>query len=826
MFHPLLAAEPASDNRGVDSETLASCYHCGLPVPADLDPPVAEALGRSRIFCCHGCKAVCCAIIDAGLGDYYLHRTENAVSANERDIPGLLDHYDKPEIQRDYVLEDGDQCEASLLIDGIRCSACIWLNEKRLRSVNGVIEAHIDDTTHRARVRWNNDTASLSSIIGAIEDIGYNARPFDVELSRRQKRDRDRRSLERLVFAGVAGMMVMHFSLASYFMLDPVAQGEQPLWVSIGRWTSFLVSLTILAYPGQEFFVGAWRDISNRRVGMDVPISLGLSVALLGSLFTTIDGRGEVYYDSIAMFVFFLLLARRWEMQARTRAILQLDHLSHAPPRTAKRQMEDGSVEEVLSSELVPGDRVSVAAGETLSVDGLIIEGSSAFDESLITGEAIPVERVGGDRVMAGSVNLDQPVIVEVSHRANASTLSEIQRLIDKGLRCKPRYAVITDIVARWFVFSVLLIAGGTAVFWYEAGSQVWLHNTIAVLIVTCPCALALATPVSLAITAAKLVQSGVLPANMRALDTLTHCDTVVFDKTGTLTQGKPVITDVVSLQNMDKEFVISVAASLSSVCMHPLSHAFHQYTANIKPVTEASSLPGTGVCGDVAGTRWYFGKLQTSFECDEQCRHSIDDLVSQHRIVSVLVRQNTVQAIFGFRDPPREGISEVLTYLSAHGVDRSAILSGDRQRNVDVLAGSLGVETVLGGMTPQDKLAWIRQEQLSGHRVIMFGDGINDAPVLAVADVSVSYSDASDLANLNSDFVLLGDHFDSVHRVMDMAVATRRNIIQNMSWAVGYNLFAIPLAVSGMVSPWGAALGMSLSSALVVLNALRLQRR
>lgn len=807
----------------------ADCYHCGLPVPNDINIPAFDVLGEERSFCCHGCLSVCQAILNAGLEAYYQHRTEKAVTANQQKLPALLDQlelYDRPEVQQGFIRQHHHSCEAALLIEDIRCPACLWLNERKLRTTPGVVDVHIDDTTHRARVRWDPEQTRLSTILRAINDIGYKAYPYDADRSLALQQQRKHRSTERLIFAGAAGMLVMNFSLATYLMAETGTERSLPYWISIGRWTSLFVCLTILAYPGLDFFLGAWRDLKNRRLGMDIPICLGLTAALLGSLHATVTQRGEVYFDSIAMFVFFLLLARRWETQGKLRAAGHLDRMARATPRSARRQDQNGHYTEVLASDLEPGDRIRVLPGETLCVDGRIINGNSSFDESLLTGEAMPVSRATGDRVIAGSINADQPVIVEVSHRITASTLHEIQQLVEQGIRSQPRYALITELVARWFVAAVLVIASATAFTWIMVSPDVWLHNTIAVLIVTCPCALALATPVALAVIAGRLLQHGILPVNMKALDTLIHCDLAVFDKTGTLTQGKPAITDVVTLHRYTRNEVLSIATALSHECTHPLSRAFSTFDVTPVQVTNAFNQPGLGISACIDGADWFFGKYDSRLNNALAYRAEIDALTQQHKIVSVLADASGIQAVFGFSDALRPGICEMLNGLKQAGIQRFAILSGDTQSNVSALASQLGISETHGGFTPADKLSWIRTQHDQGHRMIMMGDGINDTPVLAAADASFSYSDATDLANLNSDFVLLGNDPDGLVRTLKAARATRNNIIQNMSWAIGYNLFVIPMAVAGQIPPWGAALGMSFSSLLVVLNALRLQKQ
>ena len=316
------------------------CFHCGLPLPVSAPIPQLEVLGERRAFCCHGCHAVCKAICDAGLDDYYRHRTDPAVSANREFVPEFLKQvelFDRPEIQQDFVIHVGDSREAALLLDNIRCPACLWLNERHLRSLPGVLDVHIDDTTQRARVRWDPQTIQLSEILRAITDIGYIAHPYDATRSEQLNRLRRRRSTERLIFAGAIGMLVMNFSLATYVMDEADATGALPLWITLGRWTSVLLSVLLLAYPGQEFFAAAWNDLRHRRLGMDIPVVLGLSAAFIGSLWATVTGHGEVYFDSIAMFIFFLLLARRWELRGKLSAADRLERLARITPRTASR---------------------------------------------------------------------------------------------------------------------------------------------------------------------------------------------------------------------------------------------------------------------------------------------------------------------------------------------------------------------------------------------------------------------------------------------------------------------------------------------------------
>jgi Cu2+-exporting ATPase len=825
------AAERIINEPSKSAESL--CFHCGLPVAKNQPAPKLEVFGAERRFCCHGCHAVCKAICDAGLDDYYRHRTDPAVSANHQVVPDFLSQlelFDRPEIQQDFVTRVGAMREAALLLDNIRCPACLWLNERHLRSLPGVIDVHIDDTTQRARVQWDPQTIRLSEILRAITDIGYIAHPYDATRSEQLNTLRRRRSTERLIFAGAIGMLVMNFSLATYVMVDTGPSASLPLWIVIGRWTSLLLALLLLAWPGQEFFAGAWNDFRHRRLGMDVPVVLGLSAAFIGSLHATVTGQGEVYFDSIAMFIFFLLLARRRELRGKLSAANRLDRLARITPRTASRLDADAEVTTVPVDELTVGDLIRLLPGETLPVDGLLINGISSFNESLLTGEARPVVYQLGDAVVAGAVNGEQPVTIRVTHTVQHSAVSEIRQLVERGLELRPRYAVLAEQVASGFVAVLLLIAVATAGYWLWADPAHWLPSTIAVLIVTCPCALALATPVALAVSAGRFIDMGVLPLRMRALDALACADLFVFDKTGTLTSGQPVVSAIVPVAGLDEDCCLRHAAALAAESAHPLAHALRQRVPQPRiAIREVENVPGAGIRASIEGIEWRLGKpdfAADSQSCDERTRALIADARAGGQLVSVLANSGGVQAVLLFEDPLRPGVKAMLDGLKDSGVRHFALLSGDAPDSVQRMGKQLNIDDIHGGQSPTNKLAWTQAQQAQGRQLAMLGDGINDAPTLAAADVSISFADATDLANSSSDFLILGKDAAVLADARHLARRTRRNIQQNFAWAGAYNLFAVPFAAAGWIPPWGAAIGMSFSSLFVVMNALRLQKR
>jgi len=810
-----------------------ACFHCGLPVPEGSDTPTCKVLGSDRHFCCAGCHAVADAIVSSGLEDYYRFRTEKSATANTADIvPDFLERlqiYDRPEVQKGFVRSLVNGQEASLLLEEIRCPACLWLNERHVRQQPGVIDVTTDAATQRMRVRWDSSQIQLSDILKSIADIGYIAHPYDASHSEQLNELRKRRSIERLIFAGILGMMVMNFSIATYVMGEFDANGELPLWITIGRWTSLFVCLTLLAYPGQDFFIGAWRDLRNRKLGMDIPIVLGLSVAFTGSLHATITGHGEVYLDSIAMFIFFVLFARYFETRGRVRSAAFMDKLAQAVPAMA-RKIDDEYVDghEVAVMDLLPGDTVLILPGEQVPVDGEIIQGSSSFDESLLTGESVPVYHGVDDAVVAGSINGEQAVKVEVQKTAGTTTIDQISRLIDEGLEQRPQAAQLAEKAARWFVLVILVIASMTALYWYLTDPEQWLSNTIAVLIVTCPCALALATPVSLAIGAGRFIHAGILPLRMSALDSLAKSAQIVFDKTGTLTTGQFKLTKIHLLGPLSEDECLSYARAMVSVSEHPVARAVRQI--NIPQALGASDIqnePGHGVEGIFDGQRWRFGRPDfANVIVDSGLPLELLEYEQQGYTVSLLTNETGVQALFALEDTLRPEASALIPELMTSGFQKISILSGDANASVERVGRMTGITSLHSRMTPTGKLSWLRAQQHDHHSVVMVGDGINDAPTLAAADVSISLASSTDLANASSDFLLMNDDIGGVMQATRLSRLIYKNIRQNLLWAVAYNVMAVPLAAAGFIAPWAAAIGMSVSSIIVVANALRLQSK
>ncbi len=798
------------------------------------------------MFCCRGCQTVCEVIVDAGHQDFYKHRDAKAKRVDSNALPDILEKlrlYDNDTIQKEFVTTyaNDKSKEAWLILEEIRCAACLWLNEKTLRQLDGVIDVQMDYTGQQARVRWQPDKIKLSDILKAITNIGYQAHPFDPSQRESLNQEQKQRSIQRIIFALILGMAVMQSAIASYFFGEPDAHGNYPLWITISRWSSVFATAVILLYSGQLFFRNAWRDIKNKTLGMDVPVAIGLSVAWLGSLYSTINKREDVYFESITMFVIFILVSRHIELRSRITATALLDRSAKIIPQAVTQIDADGTMTTTAVVELKAGDRIQVSPGETVPVDGILLSAQSSFDESLLTGESRPVIHKKGDNILGGTINVEQVIDVEVSSGRQQSTLQKIHQLTQKSIQYRPYYVDIAEKVAGKFVATVLLIALSTYLFWTYQRSDDALSIMISVLIVTCPCALALAAPVALSLSAAGLSRLQLLPIRMSSIEQISHIDTLVFDKTGTLTSGIPSVDSILTTAELNEAQVLSIAASLEQGSHHPFAKAIRSAASEIKQpasmlLTEIEHFPAKGVQAKILSNDisqiWRLGSFDFSAKhkkpLTQQQTQQIEHWRKQGNSVLFLSDADEVKAIFCIIDPLREGIKGFLTQLKTMGIQRSVILSGDHKKSVGAVAMQLGIDEFQGDLDPQQKLDWINQErkrQNNTQSILMIGDGVNDAPTLAAADVSLTFSEATDLAKSNCDFILLGNGYKKLAKAFYLMRKTRRIILQNLAWAIGYNLVAVPAAAMGFVTPWMAAIGMSLSSLAVIFNSMRLKQ-
>jgi len=806
-----------------------SCYHCGLPVP-DTVNFLVEIDGAPRRMCCGGCAAVAKAIVDNGLGDYYRNRDALPDSPREA-LPAVLDSlalYDHADFQKSFVraLSEHER-EASLIIEGITCAACIWLIEQHVARQPGVVGAEVNFSTHRARVRWDERRGKLSDILAAIAAIGYRAYPYDTARSEELAREERRSALWRVFVAGFGMMQVMMYAVPTYL----AGEGDMTLGIeSLMRWASLVLTLPVVGYSAAPFFRGAWRDFGQRRVGMDVPVALGVGAAFLASVWATLTASGEVYFDSVTMFIFFLLGGRYLEMTARQRAVSVTEALSKLMPAFAARVAAypaERVLAQVSVADLHPGDVVLVRPGETIPVDGVVLEGNSATNEALLTGESAPVVKAPGAAVIGGSVNVDSPLYVRVEQVGESTRLAAIVGLMERASLERPRLVQFADRVAARFIQALLLVAALVAVAWWFIDPARVLWITVSVLVVTCPCALSLATPVVLTIATGALARAGLLVTRSHAVETLARATHFVFDKTGTLTYGRPELLDVLTLGEFDVATCTALAAGIEHASEHPLGVALREAAEGAVPaVRDVVNTPGCGMQALFEGRTLRVGRLGWVEELHRQMLpESAHALLAGGDTVVGLGDEAGWLALFRFGDRIRPEAAMMVSDLRAAGL-RLALLTGDAEVVAAGVAQALGIDEVRAEATPQSKHAYVESLQKQGAVVAMVGDGVNDAPVLARAQVSVAMGGGSQLARTQADLVLLSDNLEHLARGYHVARRSLWVIRQNLAWAFVYNVVALPLAMLGFVTPWMAGLGMSASSLLVVLNSLRLQPR
>ena len=810
-----------------------ACFHCGEPV----EQPgrwTAKVEGIEREMCCAGCQAVANAIVAAGLDDYY--RARSAPAPGAAVVPPALralEVYDDADVQARFVRNRDADCEATLMIDGLRCGACVWLLEQGLRRRPGVEAASVNLATGRATVRWNPAATRLSSLLDAIGRLGYRALPFDPREREAQIQRTSKAMFRRLFIAGLGMMQVMMYAVPVY-----VADPGDIEWQheSLLRWASLLLTLPVMLYSATPFFAGAWRDLRARSVGMDVPVVIGLLAAFVASVRATVVGHGEVYFDSVTMFVFLLLSARYVEWIARRRAGRAIDAVAAAVPDMVDRVDHDtGAIARVPATRLAPGDLFRVPVGERIAVDAAIVEGRTAIDQSLLTGESLPVARGAGDEVPGGAINAGSPVLMRVLRTSAESAISTIERLVDRAAADKPRLAGLTERIARWFVAALLLLAACVWLAWMQIDPARAAQIAIAVLVVSCPCALSMATPAALAAATGAAMRRGMLIARGDALEQVAACTDVVFDKTGTLTRGRPELVHVAPLGEApgvtSAAQVLSIAAALESGQAHPLAEAIRRAGGDAAQPRQApgerETVPGMGVEGEVDGRRYRLGSAAFVASWHPALAQRAQPLghgdgQPPGDTLVWLVDADAAIARLHFRDRLRDEAREVCDTLSAAGL-RLHLLSGDRAAAVARVSEALHIEAAVADASPQRKLEYVRSLQGEGCRVLMVGDGINDAPVLAAADVSVAVGHATSLARTAAAVVLLGQSLNDLPALRALALRTRSIVRANLGWALAYNVVAIPAAALGWVPPWLAAIGMSTSSLLVVVNALRL---
>jgi len=800
-----------------DAPTAELCYHCGEPVPRGLDLGI-DIDGVRRPMCCPGCRAVAGLIAANGLSRFYRQRTTFNLKPAERDgVDEALRIYDDPALAATFCDTGSDGLVSSrILLGGVSCAACTWLIERSLSGVPGVVSALVNLHQSRLDLHFDPRQVRVSDLLARVEALGYRARPFHRH-SRREQMEREHRDqLRRLGVAGLGMMQVGMFAIALH---AGDIQGIELQYQELLRWVSLLFSGFVVLFSARPFFSTAWRHLRQGALVMDLPVALAIGLAWLASAWATLRGTGQVYFDSVVMFTFFLLLGRFLEHRVRQRFSVAWFDAESTLPDAVRRRAGTGW-ETVPRLRLQAGDTVLVRAGDTVPADAEVVTGASAVREDTFNGEHLPRDVGPGATVYAGTVNMEGALETRVLGSYRDSRLAALQRSVEQAQAIKPRLARLADRVASWFVGTILLLTTATALVWSQVDPQQALWVSLAVLVISCPCALALATPAALTSAASALRGAGVIVRGENAIESLARATHLLFDKTGTLTEGRLVIAEVLVLADLERDAVLGIGAALQHYSSHPVGRAFAGIPAAAQ-FGEVGHRVGAGVEGRCRGERYRMGS-------ESYCRELASSLPpppGDALYWVALCREQTPLAWIGLGDRVRDEAAAVVATARAGGLEVE-LLSGDRNPRARALALDLGIDRAQGDLQPQQKMDHVRALQRAGAVVAMVGDGLNDAPVLGLADASFAVAGATDLARTQADFVIVGAGLQSVIDTWRKARQCRRVIWQNFGWALGYNLCGIPLAAMGYVPPWAAAIGMSASSLLVVLNSLRLNGR
>ncbi|HEX2493049.1 MAG TPA: heavy metal translocating P-type ATPase [Steroidobacter sp.] len=811
-----LCSMASTDLPNPDSQARA-CFHCGEPLLNS--KLLARIDGCEEPVCCAGCLAVAELIAGIGFSEYYLYR--DAPNAKP-DAAALTEDawaaYASPEVSDDFVRRRGDLAQTTFLVDGLRCSACSWLIDKVLRTQPGVRDVSVNAATARAHIEWDHGRLTLADVMRTIAQLGYRPHPLTSASIAKTHQHERRSALKRLLVASFGMMQVMMFA-ASIYAAQLSGEAMDPQILQFFRIFSLLVATPVMFYAGAPFLLGAWNSVRAHSVGMDSPVSLALVLAYSASVWNALVGRGEVYFDSVTMFIFFLTLSRFIAMSVRHRTAGVTDALARQLPAVAHR-VGASRTEDVPLAALKRGDIVLVRPGEAIPVDGELIEGPASIDESMLTGESLPASRGKGERAAAGTLNLAAPFRMRVTAIGASTVLSHIAALLQRAQAQKPAISCAADRAAARFLIWVLVGAAVVCAVWLAIDPARAFEATLAVLVVACPCAFAIAMPAALSAATAQLAQRGALVTRPDALQALAKVDCIVFDKTGTLTRGQIQVERCTPSANMDVARCLAIAAALEQSSEHPLARAFAAFDAGLD-VHSVRTVAGCGVEGVLGGRRHRVGS--PDFVADLRGEASSTAPPSEaHGTIVYLGDETRELARFELRDKVRENAAVAVSALAALDV-APRILSGDDRGAVEAVAIHCGISERLARRSPQEKLAHLRELQQSGRRVAMVGDGVNDAPVLGAANVSIAMGRGAALAQATSDIVLVGENLETLPQAIALARRTLAIARQNLVWSTVYNFGSLPLAALGYVPPWLAALGMSLSSAAVVLNSMRL---
>ncbi|WP_455211150.1 heavy metal translocating P-type ATPase [Kaarinaea lacus] len=819
------SAQPLSIEKPPHEQVNTTCFHCGLPVPDNLR--IEQHIdGALRRFCCPACQMVCNTIYDAGLQGFYERTPQGTPLAPPPEPPKDLALYDLDDVQAEFVTHLDQVREIHLLVEGIHCAACVWLIERALGRTRGILAAQVNLSNKRLKLRWDNDQIKLSQVLAQLAQIGYAAVPYDPDIAEGRIKKQNRAMLFRMAFAGFAMMNLLWVSVALY---SGAADSE---FRRLFHWVGFALATPTLFYSGYPFLRSAWTGLRRLHLTMDLPIAIGALTTYFYSLYITFSQSavGEVYYDTVVNFLFVILVGRYLEAMSKRQAVASTQRLLDLQPRGAT-VLREGETVLLPIRAVKPGEQVLIKPGDKIPVDGVVVNGNSSVDEAMLSGESAAVKKQAGDKVSAGTVNIDSALTVEVTGVLKNTALGRIIHLVEEAQASKAPIQCIADRIVPWFVAVTLLLAAATFAWWLSSDFELALMAATAVLIITCPCAFGLATPMAIASASGLGARHGILIKNGEVLETLSHINHFVFDKTGTLTQGKMQVTEILTSPDYDKTQLLTLVAAVERYSEHSIAKAIvaaaKAKNIVIPQVLESHNKPGYGVNGIVNDTPIIVGTArwlqQNNIALAKQFIQAAEGREKQGSTCVHVAVAGSHAGIIIVADQLRSDANALVQELRTRGV-RMTLLSGDRTPVAEAIANQLGGMEVIAEVLPTDKDRVISQLQQKGHQVAMVGDGVNDAPALIRANVGIALGSGTDVSGESADIVLMSNELLKVSLASQLSRRTLRTIRQNIGISFTYNIIMVPLAMAALITPLVAAISMPISSLLVIGNATRIR--
>lgn len=794
------------------------CFHCGLNIITTKDYKITIN-EHAHFMCCAGCLAVTKFIIDNGFKDYYENRNNYGNKIDNDFLKKHFNVYDNSKITEKFIIKKKENLNSIILfIEGITCSACTWLIERYITKLNGIENISINLITSKAHITWDTRKINLNDLLNSFIKIGYKAYPYNLKEQEKKNKNEFKKEIKNIIVSGLGMMQIMMLSASLY--IGELKDMHYPYWLFI-RWICFIIAFPVMIYSARNIFHSSYRSIKNKTLGMDFTVSLSLLIAFIASINNLVTNQGEIYFDSICMFIFFLLIGRFLEMKARHHSSDIIYSLQNITQNTTIK-IEQHSQKTILIEEIKIGDILLIKPGFIIPVDGKIIEGESYINESMLTGESKPVYKKVKSNVIGGTTNIDNLIKIEAKQTHLHSTVNIIIKMLEQINFIRPKISIITDKIANYFILFILIITLSVTIIWIYLGEKNIFNIILSMLIITCPCALSLATPIAMTSSINSLIKIGFLITKDHTLHTLDKITDIIFDKTGTLTNNAFNLKKIKIKKNISIKKLIQLAYNLEKKSNHPISKAF----TNLEPILKLNidseyktkNYTSLGIEGKINKKMYRLGKYDFIKNWNN---HKIKN---DKEYPIILADEKEILAYFKLENQIRANAKELIKLISKMNIEIH-ILSGDSSNDVTIIANELDIKNKLSNISVKGKVDYIKNLTANGKITLMVGDGINDAPALNTAHVSIAMGSGADLTKVNADAILLNNNLINIHKALNQSKKTKNIIHQNLLWAIIYNFTGLAIASLNVITPYYAALGMSSSSLIVIINSLRLKK-